>query len=100
MSLHKALLMIIICIAPFNVMSDVLLIDRLNNEAPNSEAGVLRPIKGLTMKQVSEQFGQAEKIAPAIGKPPITRWHYAKFTVYFEHNFVIHSVLNKPPIKK
>ena len=27
--------------------------------------------------------------------PPITRWSYADYTVYFENDHVVHSVLNK-----
>ena len=40
------------------------------------------PGKGMCMDQVEERF------------PPITRWIYDKYTVYFENRCVIHSVLN------
>ena len=29
---------------------------------------------------------------PPSGKPPITRWDYDGFSVYFEHQHVIHAV--------
>jgi len=96
MSLNKLFLAAILIGASFNASSDVLLIDVINNEPSNSETGVLRPVNGQSMEQVNAQFGDAEKTYQAVGKPPITRWNYAKFAVYFEHNIVIHSVLNKP----
>jgi len=96
MSLNNFFLATILIGASFNAISDVLLIDVINDEPNNSEMGVLRPVNGQSMEQVSAKFGEAEKTYPAIGKPPITRWNYAKFAVYFEHNIVIHSVLNKP----
>ena len=53
-----------------------------------------RPKSGLTMDQVTAKFGEpSQKIAP-VGDPPISRWVYDKYTVYFENNRVIHSVLH------
>ena len=54
-----------------------------------------KPAKGMTMRQVEEQFGKPNKILDAKGKPPITRWVYERFTVYFEGRFVIHAVYNR-----
>jgi hypothetical protein len=31
-----------------------------------------------------------------VGDPPISRWVYDHFTVYFEYDKVLHSVVNKP----
>jgi hypothetical protein len=50
------------------------------------------PHRGITMKQVEKSFGPPAKRFPAVGKPPITRWDYPAFSVYFEYNRVIHSV--------
>lgn len=50
------------------------------------------PKRGTSMKQVEAKFGKAIKIHPAKGKPPITRWDYPEFSVYFESNSVIHTV--------
>ena len=54
--------------------------------------GVQVPQRGLTMDQVKTKFGDPGEIKPAVGDPPITRWVYSKFVVYFEHQYVIHSV--------
>ena len=29
----------------------------------------------------------------AVGNPPITRWEYPSFVVFFENNIVLHSVV-------
>lgn len=50
------------------------------------------PARGLTMEQVENRYGKPESIDPAVGEPPITRWDYPDYAVYFEHNFVIQSV--------
>ena len=62
-------------------------------DVPNSAEGVLRPTQGMSMSSVEQQFGQPEQKKPAIGEPPITRWIYSDFSVFFEHNIVIHSVV-------
>ncbi len=53
-----------------------------------------RPHRGQTMHQVETRFGVPEKRYPTVGKPPITRWDYAGFSVFFEFNRVIHSVVH------
>lgn len=52
------------------------------------------PTRGLTQQGVAEQFGEPGQKFAAIGDPPISRWEYGSFTVYFEGNIVIHSVAN------
>lgn len=53
------------------------------------------PARGSTMQQVEKTLGQPKQVLPAVGNPPITRWVYDAFTVYFEHDRVIHSVPNE-----
>ncbi len=50
------------------------------------------PTRGMSMQQVIERFGQPESKLPAVGEPPITRWRYGNYTVYFEGQHVIHAV--------
>ncbi|MBN8726337.1 MAG: hypothetical protein J0H15_01355 [Xanthomonadales bacterium] len=55
------------------------------------------PSRGLSMAQVEQRFGTPVEKLPTAGgdaprHPPINRWRYAGFTVYFERNRVIHSV--------
>ena len=62
-----------------------------------------KPQKGSTMKAVQRQYGAPEKKYPAVGggskrQPPITRWDYAGFSVFFEHGHVIDAVVpGRPP---
>ena len=44
-----------------------------------------------------ERFGLADEEHPAVGHPPITRWDYRSFSVYFEYDHVINSVLHHQP---
>ena len=57
------------------------------------EADVATPARGMTMDQVASKFGAPANKVPAVGKPPISRWEYPGFVVYFEANHVIHSVV-------
>lgn len=54
---------------------------------------VATPTRGMTMDQVATKFGAPVTKVPAVGKPPISRWEYPGFVVYFEANHVIHSVV-------
>ena len=55
-------------------------------------------IHGLTQAQVIARFGEPEKRhapVPARGEhptPPITRWDYPDFSVYFEKTIALHRV--------
>lgn len=56
-----------------------------------------RPKTGMLQAQVKSHFGSPLKEFPPKGKPAISRWEYDKFTVYFENDHVIYTVLK--PIK-
>ena len=57
------------------------------------ESDVATPARGMTMDQVATKFGAPVSKTPAVGNPPISRWEYPGFVVYFEHEHVIHSVV-------
>jgi hypothetical protein len=55
------------------------------------------PRRGLSMAQVERLYGAPVEKLPTAGgdaprHPPINRWRYNGYTVYFERNRVIHSV--------
>lgn len=75
------------------VQADVLSIAEPTYRTPNSAEGVIRPTRGMTMDQVQAKFGVATEKRAAIGDPPITRWRYPQFDVFFEYDLVIHSVV-------
>jgi hypothetical protein len=57
------------------------------------ESSVPTPTRGMTMDQVAGKFGAPAAKIPAVGRPPISRWEYPGFIVYFEYQHVIHSVV-------
>ena len=56
------------------------------------ESQVERPDRGMTMSAVEKRFGAPASRHPTVGQPPITRWDYAGFSVFFEKDRVIHAV--------
>jgi len=73
--------------------ADVISIAEPSYSTPNSAEGVLRPTRGMTMNDVEQKFGQAESSSGPVGDPAITTWTYSNFSVFFEDNLVIHSVV-------
>ena len=75
--------------------ADVLLIERVA-----AQQDVVLPKRGTLMPQVEAQFGApTRKHAPVGGDrpqhPPITRWDYPTFSVYFEHSHEVNAVVNR-----
>lgn len=70
--------------------AETLLIDRV----ARSKATVL-PRQNTSMSEVEAQYGAPKEKRPAVGQPPISRWVYPAFTVYFEGDRVINAVVNK-----
>lgn len=66
--------------------ADELRTPRVTSQSPG------RPTRGMSMEKVEATFGAPTNRTAPVGEPPITRWEYPGFTVYFEHQFVIHTV--------
>ena len=74
-------------------------------ELDASEMGpaVATPHKGAAMKAVLKQFGEPVKKYRTVGgaskrQPPITRWDYPDFYVFFEYSHVVRAVVpGRPP---
>jgi hypothetical protein len=66
----------------------------VDNGIAVKQSDVNTPSRGMTMSQVASKFGEPATKVPAVGKPPISRWEYPGFVVYFEHDHVIHSVVS------
>jgi hypothetical protein len=54
-----------------------------------------RPVRGTTQAQVEAKYGSPVSKKAAVGDPPISRWEYPAFTVYFEYDRVIHAVIKR-----
>lgn len=49
-----------------------------------------KPTRGMTEERVRASFGAPQSTVAAVGDPPISRWEYAEFVVFFEYDRVIH----------
>jgi hypothetical protein len=52
------------------------------------------PENGQTKSSIETKFGSPDSRTPAVGDPPISRWDYGNYSVYFEHDRVLFSVLH------
>ena len=67
----------------------------LEMEGVASGSDGARPSAGMTADSVESTFGAPEaKVAP-VGDPPITRWDYDGWSVYYEYGLVLFTVLHK-----
>lgn len=69
---------------------------------PAAPAASVLPQKGDSMATVSKRFGEPGKKHPPAGgdtrkHPPITRWDYAEFAVFFERGHVVDAVVPSQP---
>ena len=70
----------------------------VNDAVQVRESQLERPKRGLTMNEVEKHFGAPATRHPTVGgaspqQPPITRWDYNGFSVFFERDRVVHSVV-------
>ena len=75
--------------------ADTLLVDAVDEAPPNSADGIPRPVRGARMTEVRSGFGEPANVMDAVGNPPITRWAYPGYTVYFEYDRVIDVVVHR-----
>jgi hypothetical protein len=80
-----------------SAIADVILLRQSIQETlENSASGLERPTSGMSMSQVTMRFGEPLEQRGPIGDPPITRWLYEEYTVYFERDRVINTVVRRP----
>ena len=70
----------------------------VNEQVQVRESQIERPKRGSTMSEVEKHFGAPVTRHPAVGgasphQPPITRWDYKEFSVFFERDRVIDTVV-------
>ena len=54
-----------------------------------------KPTRGMTQESVEASYGTPQSTRDPVGDPPITRWDYAGFVVFFEYDRVIHAVTRR-----
>src|SRR5690554_1248925 len=77
-----------------SVQADTLTIP-LGQQAAGEQQSL--PKRGTSTSQVQRQHGEPATRHAAVGQPPITRWDYAGFSVYFEYDHVIQAVRHHTP---
>lgn len=58
-------------------------------------SGDARPSRGMTQTSVESKYGSPVSTTSPVGEPPITRWEYSDFVVFFEYDKVIHAVVKR-----
>jgi len=90
--LRKTFIGCLLALTAATTLGDTLLLDGIEVD---QQSAASRPRRGTTMASVEAQFGAPSERVPAVGEPPITRWEYPGFTVVFEHDRVLHSVVRR-----
>lgn len=80
-------------LASTSLVASIASADELKMTQAPQASDANQPARGMSMDKVEARFGAPTNRVPAIGDPPITRWEYPGFVVYFEHNLVLHSVV-------
>ena len=88
----KTMLVLALTLGAVEIRAEVLLLDGIEADAQSASQ---RPKSGMTMANVEKTYGEPAQKHGAVGQPPITRWDYPAFSVYFEFDRVIHAVAKR-----
>jgi hypothetical protein len=83
------------CAVAGSALADTVVV---NDQVQVRDSRIDRPRRGITMSEVEKHFGAPVTRHPTVGggsphHPPITRWDYSGFSVFFEGDRVIDSVV-------
>ena len=67
----------------------------MNMEGTSPVASGSTPTRGMTAASVESKYGTPDAKVAAVGDPPISRWEYSSFVVFFEYDRVIHAVVKR-----
>lgn len=102
--MHKTLLLSIAGLSLFcaAAQADVMALPQDAAPATSASASISLPVRGETKSGVRKRFGEPTvQHKPAGGDtrrhPPITRWDYPGFSVFFERGNVIDAVVKDQP---
>ncbi|MHB9798925.1 phosphodiesterase [Pseudomonas sp. MT3] len=84
----RYLLLLLSLVTPLPLLADTLSIP----VGAQGDPHIVLPVRGESQKAVLERFGLPDEEHPAVGKPPINRWDYREFSVYFESGRVVDAV--------
>jgi len=90
MALTRTFLLFLSMACSAGAAADVLLIEQVR------QAGRMDvPANGLSMSEVEASYGTPQDKQAAVGDPPISRWVYDRWSVYFEYDRVLYSVIHE-----
>ncbi|WP_292997886.1 hypothetical protein [Nevskia sp.] len=89
-------------VAAWPARADELSIPTATADREQAAPAVVLPTRGATQAAVVKTYGQPTKRYPAVGgaspvQPPITRWDYPGFSVFFENAHVVDAVVPGRP---
>ena len=80
---------LLLLLASAGASADVLILDEVRQVAK-----MHLPANGQSKSAVESEFGAPREKRAAVGEPPISRWDYGDYSVYFEYDLVLYSVLH------
>jgi hypothetical protein len=69
--------------------------ETLEMNGMSQDSAAARPTSGMTAESVEAKFGTPDARVAPVGDPPISRWEYKDFVVFFEYDRVIHAVVRR-----
>ena len=69
--------------------------ETVNMSGTTAQSDDGRPSRGMTQASVESKYGSPVSVNAPVGEPPISRWEYANFVVFFEYDKVIHAVVKR-----
>ncbi len=97
---RKLLSLCLVCVLGFIIQAQNSIAEEIRipiGEQAKDQTPIDMPTTGMSKERVKTLFGEPLEEIPAKGQPPISRWKYQEFTVYFDSNTVIHCVRNFQP---
>jgi hypothetical protein len=88
-------LRIVAAIALLAAFSSLANAETVNMDGTMARSDDGRPSRGMTQASVESKYGSPASVNAAVGEPPISRWVYADFVVFFEYDRVIHTVAKR-----
>ena len=89
---YLAFLVAVILSALSTAYAESLIIENIDKSSASLTES---PNRGMSMETVESKWGEPDQKRAAIGEPPISRWEYSNFVVYFEYSHVIHAVTKR-----
>ncbi|MDX1555741.1 MAG: hypothetical protein R3212_06930 [Xanthomonadales bacterium] len=90
MALTRIFLFSFLALSGTTALADVLLIEQVR------QGGRMDlPVNGMSMSEVEAAYGTPLEQRAAVGNPPISRGVYDRWSVYFEYDMSLYTVLHE-----